>query len=128
VAPDKVVQLLNECYPRAKHLLSPYWRKQNEKYNVPAVGFCYIGAESAYHLLGGKADGWKPFYAVYFEEGVRCTHWWIVRQSSIVDPTSKQYTDFKETPPYHLGRCGGFLTKQPSKRAQVLIDMVKEVL
>jgi hypothetical protein len=93
---EKVVELLEEAYPYHVDLLIPFWKNENYKAGVSSVGFCYLGAEAAYHLLGGKEAGWKPYYAVYYEDGNRCTHWWIEKDGVIVDPTKTQYTAFEE--------------------------------
>lgn len=101
-------------------LLSKEWKPFADEH---CTGHCYIGAEAAYHLLGGKKAKLKVFVASY-EEG---THWWLVDiEGKIIDPTECQYTAYGDKPPYHLGRCCGFLTTQPSKRAQVVINRVKE--
>lgn len=64
--------------------------------------------------------------ASYIDEGGKATHWWLQNKITnvIVDPTKEQYLPDK--PPYHLGRGSGFLTKKPSKRAQIVINRVNE--
>ena len=48
------------------------------------------------------------------------THWFLQHNSGlIVDPTAAQ---FKHQPNYSRARGRGFLTAQPSKRAQVLMQ------
>jgi hypothetical protein len=99
-------------------------------------GNCYVCVEALYHLLGGKESGWVP-HTVRHEGNV---HWYLARRlvppgsrggteapvamliRIVLDPTRKQ---FKEIPPYHLGRGRGFLTRRPSKRARALM---KEML
>lgn len=98
-------------------------------------GNCYVTCEALYHLLGGKAAGWKPYSAKH--EGD--THWWLEKplpgsgmsmmsdgSSGIVpqqivrlDPTVSQ---FRKAPDYSKGRARGFLTKLPSKRARALME------
>ncbi len=103
-------------------LLSKQWRPFADEY---CTGHCYIAAEALYHLIDGADAGLKVFVASY-EEG---THWWITNnKGKIFDPTKIQYTAYGEQPPYEKGRRGGFLTKQPSKRAQIVIDRVREIL
>jgi len=107
----------------AKKLLRNDWRKANQ--GAPhATGFCYIAAEAAFHLLGGKSNGLKSYCAVYVEDGKRCTHWWLTKGNWIIDPTASQYLELDLQPPYHLGKGAGFLTKQPSKRASRLMEIV----
>ncbi len=106
-----------------KKLLRKDWRELN-KGSPHATGFCYIAAEAAYHILGRK--GLKSLYAAYEEDGKRCTHWWLLRGKEIIDPTASQYRELGLEPPYHLGKGAGFLTKQPSKRARKLMEIVLE--
>lgn len=102
--------------------LQPRWRIENIKSGIPSTGFCYAAAEAAFHLLGGKKAGWKPMCVVYYEDGIKSTHWWIVKDGKIIDPTKSQYTKCGLKPPYHLGKGCGFLSKNPSKLAKLLIE------
>lgn len=77
-------------------------------------GNCYVTCEALYHLLGGKRSGWTPAYLKH--EGD--THWFLRQGELILDPTVKQ---FKTKPDYGKAKGCGFLTKQPSKRAKVLM-------
>lgn len=111
----------------AKLLLRKDWYELNK--NAPhATGFCYIAAEAAFHLLGGKDKGIISYCASYLEDGKKCTHWWIVKDGKIIDPTASQYLKLGLQPPYHLGKKVGFLTKEPSKRACALMNMVSKLL
>ena len=103
-------------------LLVGRWKVQSN----PLEGHCYIAAEALWHLLG-KLD-WKPMCASYEDIGGKATHWWLVNKTNctIADPTKEQYAP--EEPPYHLGRGTGFLTKNPSKRAQILIDRINKLV
>ena len=79
------------------------------------TGNCYVTSEAVYHLLGGKAAGWKP-KTVRHEGAV---HWWIEHEGGMrIDLTASQ---FETPPPYESGVGRGFLTKQPSKRAAALM-------
>ena len=64
--------------------------------------------------------------ASYVDEGGHATHWWLVNRQhgAILDPTAEQY--LPEKPPYHWGRGSGFLTVKPSKRAQIVIDRIRD--
>lgn len=79
-------------------------------------GNCYVTSEALYHLLGGKAQGWRAMRMRW--EGD--THWFLVntRTNQIVDATRAQ---FKRTPDYTLAVGTGFLTRTPSKRAQSMM-------
>lgn len=92
--------------------------------NNPTAGHCYHAAEALYHMLGGKKNGWVPM-RVREPDGM--THWWLknTKTEEIGDPTSDQYRLVGEEPPYADGRAGGFLTRQPSKRAAEIIRRVK---
>lgn len=79
---------------------------------------CYIASEAYYHLNGGKAAGYTPMQG--YHEGV--SHWWLVNEKGrVIDITSGQF----QTPvDYSKGRGRGFLTKNPSKRAQEILDAI----
>lgn len=81
-------------------------------------GNCYVTCEALYHLLGGKKAGWTPASMPWQND----THWVLRHQSGLVlDPTADQF----QAPPDYSGlRNRGFLTAQPSKRAQILMDMM----
>lgn len=83
-------------------------------------GNCYVASEALYHLLGGKASGWSPMVMRTATD----THWFLKRSSGLIlDPTVSQ---FKSPPNYKLAHRCGFLTKQPSKRAVVLMAHIME--
>ena len=93
-------------------------------------GNCYVASEALYHLLGGKAAGWKPMcipkpHIAGRVTGKNDTHWFLKHSSGlIVDPTVSQFR--RHPPDYSLARGCGFLTKQPSKRAVVLMGYIME--
>lgn len=87
---------------------------------MPLRGNCYVTSEALYHLLGGKAAGWKPMHLRVNGE----SHWFLSHTSgTIVDPTRKQFGRMELS--YDEARGTGFLTKEPSKRARKLM---KEML
>jgi len=50
-------------------------------------------------------------------------HWYLIHQNGrIYDPTFDQ---FDSIPRYLSGKGKGFLTRQPSKRAQIVMDRVR---
>lgn len=78
-------------------------------------GNCYVTCEALYHLLGGKAAGYVPMSMKHGHE----THWFLRHESGLIlDPTVSQ---FKTKPDYRKGRGRGFLTRRPSRRAQLLM-------
>lgn len=99
-------------------LLKPEYKMFN-KYN-PTFGHCYVASEALFHLAGGKASGLSIKRA---RDASNISHWWLEsEEGQIFDPTSEQYEHFGTKPPYDSGVSTGFLTKTPSKRAQVLMD------
>lgn len=96
--------------------LSEELRKKAYRNNPnPMAGHCYVASEAIYHKLGGKVAGWTP-QTIRHEGG---PHWYLKNQDgTIIDPTCDQF----ETPvPYDQGHGCGFLTRQPSKRAQEVL-------
>jgi hypothetical protein len=93
-------------------LLTPDWRARA---TTPLSGHCYVASEAAWHLLGGTKSTWRPQVARVGD----ITHWWLQGPDGILDITAGQFADPFD---YSLGRGCGFLTKQPSKRAQRLMD------
>jgi hypothetical protein len=102
-------------------LLSPAWRELRT--SNPLSGHCYIAAEALWHLIGGKASGYQPHVMTHatwpagLDPGE--THWFLRKGGSILDPTAGQFDGGVE---YDKGRPCGFLTKEPSRRAQTLIE------
>lgn len=93
-------------------LLKPEYRDNPRPY----AGHCYVASEVYYHLAGGKAAGYKAMGMEH--EGSQ--HWWLEnKDGQVVDLTAEQ---FKTPVPYHKGKGRGFLTKDPSKRAQTIIQ------
>lgn len=84
------------------------------------AGHCYVASEALWHLLGGEASGYVP-QNIKHAGG---PHWYLKHKETgeILDPTASQFSD---TVPYSQGVGKGFLTKQPSKRAQIVIDAVR---
>lgn len=83
------------------------------------TGHCYAASEAAFHLLGG-GEHWMSCCG----RDSTGTHWWLKHKATgqILDLTSQQFTHFGKIPPYSNGRPVGFLTKNPSKRAVIIID------
>lgn len=83
------------------------------------AGHCYVASEALYHLLGGRLSGWTPM-------NVRVgsvSHWFLKGpDSEILDPTAAQ---FDIHIPYAEARGRGFLTRMPSRRAQLLMALVQ---
>jgi hypothetical protein len=74
-----------------------------------------VASEALWHKLPDRSQ-WTPCYLAH--EGV--THWFLRHQTGLIrDLTAAQ---FENVPSYADARGCGFLTKQPSKRAQVVLD------
>lgn len=81
------------------------------------AGYCYVASEAAFHLFA-KQIGYRPYQIKHM--GV--SHWFLQNESNkILDLTADQ---FQNDIPYQRVTCRGFLTKEPSKRAQILMERV----
>jgi hypothetical protein len=102
-------------------LLKPEYRDRSDRH--PVAGHCYTAAEAVYHLMGGRASGLVPVNIRH--EGD--SHWYLkdIRNNRFIDPTHEQ---FKDPVPYEQGTPKGFLTTQPSKRAQIIMDRAQNYL
>jgi len=98
--------------------LSDDLRQSKYRGNNDLSGYCYVTSEALYHMLGGKRAGWKPMFVRH--EGK--PHWFLLHENGcILDITAEQFN----TPvPVYSAKGKGFLTKLPSKRAQILIERV----
>ena len=107
----QLVEIVRAC-------LTDDLRKQPWRGNPnPVAGHCYAASEAIWHMLGGMESRWRP--ANIHHEGA--SHWYLVHLDTgeILDPTADQF----QTPvPYSKGRRCGFLTRDPSYRAAVLIS------
>jgi hypothetical protein len=94
----------------------------NQNKNNPLFGHCYVATETLFYLLNDK--DFKPKRA---RDKNNIVHWWLenIKTKEILDVTSEQYYLVGENPPYEDGKFGGFLTKLPSKRAEALINKIK---
>lgn len=85
----------------------------------PTAGHCYAASEALFHALGGKDAGLTARVA----RDADGTHWWLAtRCGKVLDVTREQYTALGEEPPYHRGKNIGFLTREPSRRAQLILS------
>lgn len=112
-APDSATLIANIRNVLSDDLLKPAYRRQPNR--TPTSGHCYAASEALYHLLGGREAGLVPM--VLRHEGG--PHWFLrTAHGAFLDPTSDQFT----TPPDHAaGKGCGFLTRQPSRRAQEIL-------
>lgn len=96
----------------------------------PMKGHCYVAAEVLFHLLGGKDAGWKAMTLNHqtFPQGLPeegDTHWFLQHADGrIADPTAAQFAPHEV--PYAEGKGCGFLTREPSRRARVVMERMEQ--
>ena len=94
-------------------LLKPEYRGGTR----PFSGHCYVASEAYYHLTG-RTHAPKRLRV----NGV--THWWLeAPDGGIIDLTAEQFDGPVD---YARGVGAGFLTREPSKRARIVIERVRE--
>jgi hypothetical protein len=95
-----------------------YKIKRDDPFLCKTFGHCYIVSEAAYYLLGGKEEGWKP----YFVRHDGYPHWFLKHKSGFVlDLTEDQFVN----PVNHSKGIGkGFLTRQVSRRTKLLLRRI----
>ena len=109
--------MMSDLVSRVQEALTDDLRRRPWKGSPnPLAGHCYVACEALYHILGSE---WCPCFIQHED----APHWFLRHRETgaILDPTASQ---FKTPVPYHEGRGKGFLTKQPSKRASVVISRV----
>lgn len=118
MSPDALLRHVQDAL--SPDLLRPEYREGNRQNRFH--GHCYVAAEALFHLL--RQHGHTGWVAVHARDDSDTVHWWLERGAAILDPTEAQY----ETPPYATGRRAGFLTREPSKRARVVIRRVNDAI
>lgn len=121
---ENLVKLIQQSL--TPDLLKPQYREQNA--TNPMFGHCYVATEAFYHLTKDDYQGRFGIYHGKDDEGI--VHWWLHDnyEIQIVDLTAEQYFSLNRRPPYEKGRAGFFLTKNPSKRAVIVMEKVKNEL
>ena len=108
---DVLQRTLSDCYD----LRRPRYRGNPH----PLSGHCYVASEALFHVLKGLGYTVKPMFIRHEGE----PHWYLqVDGVGVVDPTAGQFTS---APDYSAGRGRGFLTTEPSKRAETLLQRVR---
>jgi hypothetical protein len=92
-------------------------KKEYRGHPNPLYGHCYVACEVFFHLFHGR---FIPCFIRH--EGL--PHWFLRERSdgTVLDPTVSQ---FEKVPDYSLGVGKGFLTKKPSKRAQIVLNRLE---
>ena len=78
---------------------------------------CYVASEALYHLLDEKPKVKRMRMG-------DTVHWWLELDGQVIDLTAAQ---FDKLPDYSKGVGAGFLTKEPSKRCQIVLDRVAQM-
>lgn len=100
----------------------------------PLYGCCYVLSEALYHMLPGafawKVKWWKPATVRVPGYAGPGAHWFLRRllpgqDTAILDLTAKQFT---VPVPYDEARGRGFLTREPSHRAKLVIARADRIL
>jgi hypothetical protein len=96
--------------------LKPAYREAWDSEN-PRDGFCYVIAELIYHYK--NPGGFSP-RVIKWDDGT--THWFLANDAGdIIDPGN---LDAFPWPNYAEGKPKHFLTKEPSKRAKILANLL----
>jgi hypothetical protein len=104
-----LIKKIKELLIKHPELIKEQYRDKNR----PLFGHCYTASEVYYHLKG-KIDGYIP-YCMEIEEG---THWFLknLKTNDIIDLTcGKIQYDYSNSRPVP------FMTKEPSKRAKIIL-------
>lgn len=88
----------------------------------PLAGQCYAASEALFHL---SEDPLKP-QVVRYGNKAHETHWYLRHgvTDKVIDLTGSQFPDYNLYRLYDMGRGCGFMTKEPSKRAQAILDRI----
>lgn len=108
---------------QARHRMVRECIRGSYRYNEnPLTGLCYTFSEAIYHLSEDPLEPWWVRYGYRQHQ----THWFLklAADGTIVDVTGSQFADMDAYAMYDHARRRAFLTKEPSKRAQVVIDLV----
>jgi len=92
-------------------LLKPAYRRAAELSERKFLGHCYVASEALYHLLGGKAKGYR---SVSLKKSVAPEfgpHWWVEGPTGeVLDVTAEQ---FAAPVPHELGSYQSWITSDP---------------
>ncbi|OGI17141.1 MAG: hypothetical protein A2287_05845 [Candidatus Melainabacteria bacterium RIFOXYA12_FULL_32_12] len=117
----KLTNTLKQLGP--KLLKDPYkflWTPEN-----PTLGYCYLASELLYHYIVPNKEDYKPMI-IKFDNGT--THWFLQNRhnGNILDLTEEQFSKLNSPIklPYEKAKNTGFLTKEPSKNAQILAKLL----
>jgi len=119
----KYVHLIKSILPNCHHLLKSPYKKEN--LNNPTYGHCYVATELLFHLLKSYEilEDFKPYCG---KDDLGITHWWLANEDMVIlDPTADQYLSVERIPPYDVGRKQNFVTPNPSKRCEQMMEILR---
>lgn len=122
--PSKIINAIRASL--GAHLVKRNYLKHRPANATPSWGNCYVATEALYHLWG-KANGYTPMCLPYrLNREMVGRHWFLEQRASglQVDITADQFQG--RQPDYPAAKPKGFMTKAPSKRAQIIIEAVLE--
>lgn len=92
-------------------LLKPAYRRAAELSKRKFIGHCYVASEALYHLLGGKAKGYRSVNLSKQLAPEFGPHWWVESAGGeVIDVTAEQ---FDKPVPYGLGSYKAWITSLP---------------
>jgi hypothetical protein len=117
---EEIVKSILGCL--SPDLLKPCYREENKK--NPTFGHCYVASEVLFHLIESKMP--SRFFPSIGKDDNGVNHWWLIdsKYGTILDPTADQYISQGRLPPYERGRKCSFLTKEPSRRARIVMERI----
>ena len=114
---EKLLEEVQRILYKNPNLAKPEYRGSH-----PLSGHCYVASETVWHLLGKRTSGFVPMNIQH--EGI--SHWFLMNKITghIIDLTCEQFN----TPiPVDKAKTRSFLTAHPSKRAQKVLQALRNV-
>lgn len=102
----------------------------------PLAGHCYVASEAYFHLTGGYDEWYVERTSVHVPKPLgdmaEFTHWYLRDRETgeVVDLTKEQFTEYQHGDvyiPYDKGTRTGFLTDEPSERAEEVIESINTI-
>jgi hypothetical protein len=107
-------------------VLDDIWLEKSKETKIDETGFCFYASEVIYRLFGGK-DFWtlKRISKEDFDDG---PHYFLFNKenNTILDITSKQYSEFGIEIPYEKGKGRGL--QNISKKSKILANSIGKKL
>lgn len=110
--PDETATRIREWLRNHPELKKSQYETENPE---SLDGHCYVASEVYYHAKGGKDSDLSIHCLSWDNAG---THWFLKDGDTVIDLTAEQTDGI----PYERAQKRGFLTREPSKRAQKVLD------